>query len=402
MKIIYFFEYLVSWMVFLYLSANTFYLLFIALCGRLIKARTFGINADKNRIAVLIPCFKEDQIILDTAKQAKLHDYPASLFSVNVIADKLNQETIQRLKQLSVNVLEVDLNMKSRSLHAALESELVAGFDLVVILDADNIMGPGCLEKINSAFQAGCLAVQCHRTAKNKNTSVAILDAISEEININLFRRGPAVVGLSAAPIGSGMAFQTKLIREIFSTEEILANPGEDREIDIQLMRRKIKMEFLEDAFVYDEKVSSAGVFEKQRVRWLEAQVNHLKRFYDQDMKSAPRTFLYYNKLFQNILLPRVLTLVLFCGVFFVLFVQNILHVNLFHPNPIVWFGVMCLYFFTLLISIPPVFYNWQTMNALSRIPLLMFTMVKAVFQVKKRRAEFIHTPKSYQSGENK
>ncbi len=128
-------------------------------------------------------------------------------------------------------------------------------------------------------FMPDFQAIQCHRTAKNKNTAVALLDAMSEEININLFRRGPAVAGLSAAPIGSGMAFKTSLIREIFSTQEILENPGEDREIDMQLMQRKIKMEFLDDALVYDEKVASAGVFEKQRVRWLEAQVNQFGDF---------------------------------------------------------------------------------------------------------------------------
>ena len=89
-------------------------------------------------------------------------------------------------------MLEVDLNMKSRSLHAALETPSVADADIVMILDADNIMAPGCLEKVNAAFHAGYQAIQCHRTAKNKNTSVALLDAMSEEININLFRRGPA------------------------------------------------------------------------------------------------------------------------------------------------------------------------------------------------------------------
>jgi cellulose synthase/poly-beta-1,6-N-acetylglucosamine synthase-like glycosyltransferase len=148
-----------------------------------------------------------------------------------------------------------------------------------MILDADNIMAPGCLEKVNAAFHAGFEAVQCHRTAKNKNTAVALLDAMSEEININLFRRGPSLAGLSAAPIGSGMAFKTALVREIFSTQMILENPAEDREIDMQLMQRQIKMEFLDDALVYDEKVTNAGIFEKQRVRWLEAQVNHVRRF---------------------------------------------------------------------------------------------------------------------------
>lgn len=396
MTLFYNFCHIVSWAVFIYLAANSVYLFILALCGLLISGKSYSAKSEKFTFAILIPCYKEDLIIQDTAKHARHHDFPANRFSVTVIADKLKPETIQLLKEIPVLVMEVDLNMKSRSIHAALESMDVMKADIVMILDADNIMGPGCLDIINSAFHNGLVAVQCHRTAKNKNTSVALLDAISEEININLFRRGPSVAGLSAAPIGSGMAFRTDLIREIFSTNEILSNPGEDREIDMQLMRRKIKMEFLDNALVFDEKVTSAGIFEKQRVRWLEAQVNHVRRFFDQDMKSAPRTFLYYNKFFQNLLLPRVLILVVFCLMFLIILFQKLIQIPFIQPTSVYWIIVMGLYFLTLIISIPRIFYNVQTLIALSHIPLLMFTMVKAVFQMKKKRNEFIHTPKSF------
>jgi len=59
------------------------------------------------------------------------------------------------------------------------------------------------------------------------------------------------------------------------------------------------------------------------------------------------------------------------------------------------------LYSLTLLISIPTGFYSMQTLTALSKVPLLMVSMVRAVFQMKKKRTEFIHTPKSFTSGEN-
>jgi cellulose synthase/poly-beta-1,6-N-acetylglucosamine synthase-like glycosyltransferase len=400
MKTFYLLGHIFSWAVFIYFAANTVYLFVIAVCGRLIKGEKFKIQSHKYRIAVLIPCIQEDSIIVDTAQQAISHDYPFSHFTVTVIADKLKSESVNELRQIPVEVLEVNLSMKSRSLHVALESPSVVNSDIVMILDADNIMAPGCLEKVNAAFHAGYKAVQCHRTAKNKNTSVAMLDAMSEEININLFRRGPSVAGLSAAPIGSGMAFNTGLIREIFSTEEILENPGEDREIDMQLMRRNIKMEFLDDALVYDEKVASATVFEKQRVRWLEAQVNHVRRFFDDDMKMAQKTFLFYNKFFQNLLLPRVLTLVVFFILIATIVVQFLFHLPLLEPVPAIWFAMMALYFLTLLISIPRHFYSMQTIIALSRVPLLMFSMIRAVFQMKKKRREFIHTPKSFTSQE--
>jgi cellulose synthase/poly-beta-1,6-N-acetylglucosamine synthase-like glycosyltransferase len=398
MNIFYLIGHIFSWAVFIYFALNTLYLFVIALCGRLIKNKKFDLQSDKFQIAVLIPCFREDHIIVDTAIQAKLHDYPPSKFNIIVIADKLKPESVAQLRKIPVEVLEVNLNMKSRSLHEALESDFVLHSDIVVILDADNIMAPGCLEKINAAFHSGIQALQCHRTAKNKNTEVALLDAISEEININLLRRGPALAGLSAAPLGSGMAFKTSLIREIFATREILENPGEDREIDMQLMKRKIKMEFLDDAYVYDEKVANAEVFEKQRVRWLEAQISHFRRFFDDDMKMKQKTVLFYFKFFQSLLLPRVLALFIYCVLACTLLIQWLFHVPLLQPSAAIWFFMITLYFLTLFISIPFYFYSMETVRAFSRLPVLMYSMIRAVTKLKKNRTEFIHTPKSFTS----
>src|SRR5687768_8617083 len=315
---------------FLYIAASTVYLLVIAVAGKFLRGKRYGVHPVKKRIAVLIPSYREDNIIVDTALKAVSHDYDREKFEVIVVADQLQPQTVQRLKQV-VRVVEVkfERSMKSRSIHAALEILSKEDFEILVILDADNIMDAGCLEKINDAFHRGCLAVQCHRTAKNKETAVALLDAISEEININLFRRGPAVLGLSAAPIGSGMAFKMQLVNEIFSLPHILNNPGEDREIDMQLSKKRINMEFVDDAFVYDEKVSSSQVFEKQRTRWLEAQVNHLRRFFHSDMKDAPMTLSYINKFIQTILLPRLLFLVVFFLVFLILIAEQIFDVEL-------------------------------------------------------------------------
>lgn len=382
--------------VFIYLAANALYLFIIALGGRLIRGKKFSVHPEKKKISVLIPCFKEDLIILDTASRSAEHDYPKDRLTITVIADKLKPATVATLRQVPVNVLEVDLNMKSRSLHAALETMRGLDTEIVMILDADNIMGAGCLEKVNDAFQQGYTAVQCHRTAKNKNTYIAWLDAMSEEININLFRRGPAKLGLSAAPIGSGMAFDYALISDIFSSEEILNNPGEDREIDLQLMRRKIKMEFIDDALVYDEKVANAGVFEKQRVRWLEAQVNHAKRFFHGDMLDAPKTFLYFNKFFQNLLLPRILTILAFCFFTFMLIVQGLFGAHMLFADWQAWILLIGIYLLTLCISIPGAYYNMKTLRALSRVPVLMAAMVRAITQMKKKRAEFLHTPKTF------
>ncbi len=387
---------LLFFLLFIYLAISILYLLVIAIAGRLGRLPAYGINAVKKNIAVIIPAFREDAVIIDTARNASSHNYAAGKYKIIVVADKLQPATIAQLRLLPVTVLEVDVNMKSRSVNAALQHLDADSFDIAVILDADNIMGSDCLEKINDAFQQGCQAVQCHRTAKNQQTPVALLDAISEEININLFRRGPAVLGIAAAPVGSGMAFSFSLLKEIFNAAPILNNPGEDREIDMQLMKRKIFMHFIEDAYVYDEKVADAGVFEKQRVRWLEAQVDHVKRFFDADMKGAPRTLSYFCKFFQNLILPRLL-LIMVLGLHFILLLfQWFFSFQLIAPPAVYWYSIIIAYAVVLVLSVPARFYNLTTIKAVLQVPALMIAMLKALFKVKSGRKEFLHTPKAF------
>src|SRR5271154_2797269 len=179
-------------LLFIYLAINTVYFFIIAIAGKLYSPVVYQTNSNKKRIAVLIPSYKEDEVILGTASKAKLHDYPAEFFDVFVAADQLKPETIAELKKIPVNVLEVkfEISSKARSLNQLLNHIPEDKFDIAIILDGDNIMMPGCLEKVNAVFQKGFRAAQCHRVAKNKNTAVAVLDAMSEEINNNIFRKG--------------------------------------------------------------------------------------------------------------------------------------------------------------------------------------------------------------------
>ena len=383
---------------FIYLAISISWLLVVAFAGKFGKLPQYSSNPAKSKILVLIPSYREDAIIVDTARQAAQHNYPKDKFTVLVVADKLQPETVLALKAIPVEVLEVDANMKSRSLNAALLHVDENRFDLAVILDADNIMGQGCLEKINDAFIQGCQAIQCHRTAKNEQTPVALLDAISEEININLFRRGPAVIGLSAAPVGSGMAFSFSLLKQIFSVEHILTNPGEDREIDMQLMKQQIPMHFIDDAWVYDEKVANTGVFEKQRVRWLEAQLNHIRRFSDPEMKDAPRTAVYIAKYLQNFILPRLLFIMVLALIFVFLVIQWAFSFNILMPLPIWWFVLIAMYAIVLMLSVPRRFYSLRTVKAAARVPALMLSMLRAILKIKTGRKEFLHTPKTFKS----
>lgn len=339
------------------------------------------------RFAVLIPAYKEDVVILDVAEDATKQDYPKELYDVIVIADKLKSETIATLKSMPIKVIEVkfEQSTKSKSLNMAFE-HLPEAYDTALILDADNIMEKSYIRKLNNGLSRGFFGVQGHRVAKNMNTSVAILDAASEEINNHIFRRANRALGLSSSLIGSGMAFEYRPFKEIMKGIEAIG--GFDKELELYMAKHGLKVDYLEDAYVYDEKVQSFDNFSNQRKRWLSAQFIYLRRSFG----SAVCHLLtrgnvdFFNRSFQHLFLPRVLLL----GSLSLLFMLSVL----FDRSIFTWFwaglfGTICL---TLLIAVPRKMYNTQTLNAILYLPKGIWLMFKALLSIKGANQTFIHT----------
>lgn len=140
---------------------------------------------------------------------------------------------------------------KAQALTLAMHSIDVPSFDMVVIMDADNTTTPHLLHELNKASAVGVRAIQAHRTAKNLNTDIALLDAASEEINNGIFRKGHVAIGFSCALIGSGMAFEADwFARHV----EKLQTAGEDKELETLLQREQIYVDYLSEIDIYDEK----------------------------------------------------------------------------------------------------------------------------------------------------
>lgn len=197
-----------------YLGGATIYLLIFAVAG-LFNRKDEQFSVTKTRhISIVIPAFMEDPVIIESIRSALKQDYPSSSYNVILVADSFKAETLQTLRSLPITLIEAQFknSTKAKSLQIALNC-LPDDTDLVLVLDADNIMEDHFLEKINMASESGYKIIQCHRIAKNTDTSFALLDAISEEINNNIFRAGHRVLGFSSALIGSAMVFDAKMFR---------------------------------------------------------------------------------------------------------------------------------------------------------------------------------------------
>lgn len=378
---------ILEYLVLAYLTIQVAYLLFFSLAGKLVKPVVFARAKQLRRIRIFIPGYKEDAVIIATAKNAITQDYPGNLYEVVIIADSFSDATLSALRSLPIKVIEVHFenSTKGKALQKAIEATCDTPTDILLILDADNHMAPGFLHAVNNAFEKGYQVVQGHRTAKNFQTSFAFLDACIEEINNHYFRRGHAAVGLPSALIGSGMAFEWNLFTAML--KDIGETSGEDKEFEFRLLRQRKKMAFLDGAFVYDEKVASSEVFTKQRSRWLAIQVEFFKKYFAEGWLQLFRgNVAFFNKVFQTYLFPRVLLIAtLFIWLLFVL---------LFAPQfTVISVALIAGLAISLLLGIPARWYNKQFLTALLQIPGALFSMIAAMMHMGKARKTFIHTP---------
>jgi cellulose synthase/poly-beta-1,6-N-acetylglucosamine synthase-like glycosyltransferase len=382
------------------LGLATLYIFIFSIASLFYKQKTYSDNGNMKTIAVLVPGYKEDQVIIEVAKLALEQDYASNLFDIIIIADSFKEETLATLKTLPIKLVEVSFekSTKSKALNKAMVT-LDRNYDIAVVLDADNVMAPDFLQKINAVFEHDFIAVQGHRTAKNTNNSWAILDAISEEINNNIFRKGHRVLGLSSAIIGSGMAFRYHYFKSLMST--VTAIGGFDKEIELKMLKEGRKIMYLDDALVYDEKIQKSEVFGNQRRRWLSAQFHYFRKDFLNALKDLilKGNIDYFDKAIQFIQPPRILLL----GAV-ILFSIGFIVSNYFLENQIMYtqywiaLGIACVLSF--IFAVPRSYYTLKTLSALASLPKGMFMMLLSLLKIKGANKTFIHTQHTSSSEE--
>ena len=386
----------IEYLIFGYFAMSGLYIFVFSVAGNFYKKRRTPINKVQYKIAVFIPGYKEDAVIVEVAKSALEQNYPSNLFDVIVIADSFKADTITELNALPINLIEVSFekSTKSKALNKAMES-LNENYNYALILDADNIMESNFLQKINDSFNSGYEIVQGHRKAKNYNTSYAILDAASEEINNHIFRKGHRVLGLSSGLIGSGMAFDYKLFKSMMSTVNAIG--GFDKELEFKFAEKRIAIEYLQDAIVLDEKIQKSSDFSNQRKRWLSTQFVYLKKYFMTGWKELlfKGNINFFDKVWQLIIPPRILLI----GITFLLFIIYCVLTFGLNTNTNVsvyaWLVCLTITVSAFILAIPKSFYNTNTLKAMLSLPSAFLRMALLLFKLKGANKKFIHTAHS-------
>ena len=387
---------IVEILLWLLLAASGAYILFFALISLLWKKpvsrlssylsnQVLSLKAEKKHtFLVLYPAYNEDRVIVSSVRKFLGQYYPYNSFHVAVISDHMQPETNDQLRQFPITLLTpiFEKSSKAKAMQYAMD-QIKDEFDYVVILDADNVVNSDFLEKLNEVCAKGYKAIQCHRCAKNSNNDIAVLDGVSEEINNTIFRKAHNRIGLSSALIGSGMCFDFKWFKENVYK---LSTAGEDRELEALLLMQGIYIHYEENIPVFDEKVSNKDNFQKQRLRWMTAQIQSLIRL----LPYIPQAMIkgnidYIDKTIQQALIPRSMLIVLtFAMAFLMTFLSRVWSTK--------WWLLFLFLCISLYIATPPKLRSHSVLGKVFSIPMLVWKMILNILKIDHKNTDFIHT----------
>lgn len=297
-----------DWLLFLPVALTVLYFFVFSVASMFYHQTDVKHAKTKNRFIVLIPSYKQDDVILQTVNSALGQTYPQRMFDVVVISDHQKELTNMHLAQLPVTLLAPNFNhsSKAKSLqYAVLNLPQFKIYDAVVVLDAGNIVKPEFLDEVNDAFtSAGTKCIQTHRLSRNRDTAVARMDSIFEEINNSVYRLGHQVMGLSTSLNGSGIVFEFQWFkRNVLKLRDAV---GEDKTLESQLMRDNIYIDYFNDIYVYDEKTRQMNDLNTQRSRWIYTQIHALlSNLHNLPKAILNRQYDYIDKIIQWMLIPR-------------------------------------------------------------------------------------------------
>ena len=376
---------IVLWVI---IAGSVFYVVFFAIISMFydkedeVAAHAAALSNKQYKFLILYPAYKEDRVIINAVENFLMQDYPTTHYTVAVISDHMQPETNDYLRQLPITLLEpvFEKSSKAKAMQYAI-NEVKGDFEQVVVLDADNVVRPDFLSQLNILCTIYD-AIQCHRCAKNANNDVAVLDGASEEINNTIFRKAHNRLGLSSALIGSGMCFKYELFKKnVFE----LKTAGEDREMEALLLHQEVFIKYAPEIHVFDEKVSSQDNFQRQRMRWMTAQVQSLLS----NLPKIPRAILhgkinFVDKTIQQALIPRSILIVLLAGISILM--------TIFMPSWCEkWWILFALLAIALFIALPRQL-RFKSFAKILAIPGLVLRMLKNLLHLDRKNTDFIHT----------
>lgn len=338
---------MVDAILFLLLAIPVAYLLIYALASLRKYKNPYPPSFKQHRFLVLFVVLRNGKEVIESINHfLDTQVYPHDKYDVAVAATQLSEEDLSTLLQMPVSIVVPDNEhcTKIYAIQQVMERYSSKDYDAIAIFNSDNKVVPNALELFNNAYYSGCDAIQAHRMTENLNTSIAILNATSEEINNQLFRKAHTALGFSSALIGSGMMFDFEMFQRIAPR---LSGSDFTKSMEMELLKENVYVEYMEEIICYCKKTEDTSEYSKERQRWLGAQYRSTLM----SIVHFPFAFLQgkwdlSEKLFQWLMPSRLLLIAYIAAGAVIMMLLN-------WPLSIKWYVLLCILFLSFLIAMP-------------------------------------------------
>src|SRR5574344_671109 len=369
-----------------FIAGSVMYVFFFSLVATFHRKKKKGVNpiSKTNKFLIIYPAYNEDNVIKTSIENILKQTYSKDYYAVAVVSDHMSDSTNAWLAMQPVTLLTpiFEKSSKAKAMQYAID-HIKTDYDYTVVLDADNMVESDFLDRLNEVCQQGCRAIQCHRCAKNADNDIAILDGISEEINNTIFRKAHNYIGLSSALIGSGMCLNYQWFK---NNVHQLSTAGEDRELEILLIEQNIHIHYEDNIYVYDEKVNNTNNFQRQRLRWMTAQIQCLLKMFPFTLRAIKnKNINFIDKTIQQALIPRSILIV----ITLIMAICMNVFINAWGTKWLILFFIVCL---STILAVPPYMRKQSVLRKVIKLPNLVYKMLLNIRKIDKSSTEFIHT----------
>lgn len=246
----------------------------------LFTTRKFKAAKKNHKYAVLIPGRNEEPVIANLIESIKMQDYPQDMLTIFVCADNCTDRTAEVAREHGAICYE-HFNKDERTkgfalkyLFEQIEADYgIESFEGYFIFDADNLLNPDYISRMNESFDAGEKIITSYRSTKNLTEGwVASLYAIHWLRSIRTKHRPRSFLHLATNIQGTGFLFANEIVKDGWKYTSLT----EDRSLTADCVVNGYEISYNNEAIFYDEQPTSIKVALRQRLRWAKG---HLQAF---------------------------------------------------------------------------------------------------------------------------
>ncbi len=246
----------------------------------MLTTRKFKAAGTYHKYAVLIAARNEERVIGSLLESIRQQRYPKDKLAVFVVADNCTDRTAEVARAggaICYERFDSAHRTKGYALQYLVECIRrdygIEAWEGYFLFDADNLLAPDYLARMNDAFDAGEKIVTSYRNTKNfSDNRISASYGIHWLRTVRFEHRARSLFRLATRIQGTGFLFSHELIREGWRFTSLT----EDRAFCADAVAGGYQISYQHEAVFYDEQPTSLKIALRQRIRWAKGHIQAL------------------------------------------------------------------------------------------------------------------------------